>query len=214
MLRLTDFTWYLNLPVGCGLSSQRPAYTVERDSTHVRAVVVLHPGVGSLGMRRLSILQESAFAGCMQLLKLRSCSWYVLVITGCLCRLCLTPPTTVMQRFVAGGVAGAISRTLVAPLERLRTMARLVHCSASCSCYPASVDRIKLTCCNPEVPRARRTHRTLLRALIVGSALRQMMADASNTTIRTTVQRMWADGALRGLWKGAVSAMRASVTAK
>ena len=30
----------------------------------------------------------------------------------------------------------------------------------------------------------------------------QMMADSTNTSLRVTVQRMWADGALRGLWKG------------
>ena len=29
-----------------------------------------------------------------------------------------------MQRFLAGGLAGAISRTTVAPLERIRTMVR------------------------------------------------------------------------------------------
>jgi hypothetical protein len=39
-------------------------------------------------------------------------------------RLCMTPPTTMAQRFVAGGLAGAVSRTIVAPLERLRTMVR------------------------------------------------------------------------------------------
>ena len=39
----------------------------------------------------------------------------------------MTPPSTMAQRFFAGGLAGAISRTVVAPLERLRTMVRAQH---------------------------------------------------------------------------------------
>ena len=38
------------------------------------------------------------------------------------CRLSLAPPQQLYERLVAGGVAGAVSRTVVAPLERLRTM--------------------------------------------------------------------------------------------
>lgn len=37
-------------------------------------------------------------------------------------RLCMTPPRQPLQRFMAGGVAGALSRASVAPFERLRTM--------------------------------------------------------------------------------------------
>ena len=29
-----------------------------------------------------------------------------------------------------------------------------------------------------------------------------MMADSTNKSLRGTMHRMWADGALRGLWKG------------
>lgn len=37
-------------------------------------------------------------------------------------RLGMTPAKQTYQRLIAGGVAGAISRSLVAPLERLRTI--------------------------------------------------------------------------------------------
>ena len=73
----------------------------------------------------MRISEQSETAQGMQL-PLHSCYWLALIAIHCLCRLCLTPPTTMFQRFVAGGVAGAISRTVVAPLERLRTMVRPV----------------------------------------------------------------------------------------
>lgn len=66
-------------------------------------------------------------------------------------RLTHIPHTHSIEVFMAGGVAGAVSRTVVAPLERLRTI---------------------------------------------------MMADRSATRLLPTLQRMWADGGVRGLWRG------------
>lgn len=36
--------------------------------------------------------------------------------------LSMIPPKSTYQRLVAGGIAGAVSRTVVAPFERLRTI--------------------------------------------------------------------------------------------
>lgn len=38
------------------------------------------------------------------------------------CRLAMIPPKASYERLIAGGLAGAISRTCVAPFERLRTI--------------------------------------------------------------------------------------------
>ncbi|KAL4856804.1 Calcium-binding mitochondrial carrier protein [Chlorella vulgaris] len=66
-------------------------------------------------------------------------------------RLGHVPPSQGLERLLAGGVAGAVSRTVVAPLERLRSI---------------------------------------------------MMADRSATRLGPVLQRMWADGGLRGLFRG------------
>jgi hypothetical protein len=39
-------------------------------------------------------------------------------VTTDVCRLNLAPPQQMYDRLVAGGIAGAVSRTMVAPLER------------------------------------------------------------------------------------------------
>lgn len=44
-------------------------------------------------------------------------------------RLCTIPATQPLERFMAGGVAGAVSRTAVAPLERLRYGCMVPHAS-------------------------------------------------------------------------------------
>lgn len=66
-------------------------------------------------------------------------------------RLGHVPPSQGLERLLAGGVAGAVSRTVVAPLERLRSI---------------------------------------------------MMADRNATRLGPVLQRMWADGGLRGLFRG------------
>ena len=38
------------------------------------------------------------------------------------CRLSMIPPKSSYERLIAGGVAGAVSRSVVAPFERLRTI--------------------------------------------------------------------------------------------
>ena len=54
---------------------------------------------------------------CLQSL-VQSCREYC----QALCRLAMIPPKASYERLLAGGLAGAISRTFVAPFERLRTI--------------------------------------------------------------------------------------------
>jgi len=88
-----------------------------------------------------------------------------------------------MQTFFAGGVAGAVSRTAVAPLERLKIMC--VHRIAFCESIPSSI-------------------RTPLVLLLLLSC--RYMCDTTGEVrqqgVWGSLRRIWADDGLRGFFRG------------
>lgn len=111
-------------------------------------------------------------------------------------RLSHVPPSEPLERFLAGGVAGAASRTVVAPLERLRT---LMMTSAGAAGPGTSAAGAPHTAAGAGQGLGAGAG-ARPRASAGPGPVRGGVAGAPG--LRATLQRMWAEGGVRGLFTG------------